>query len=83
MIPSTHERGYFNKKVERKASELKGKKALYSTCYYDEQSFWSIYNKARYDELKRKYGATIEDAVDTLEYLTCTIGPSWRTNSIQ
>ena len=55
MIPSTHERGYYNRKVECKARELGGLKALYSSSYYDEETFWSIYDKRRYDELKRRY----------------------------
>lgn len=54
-IPSTHEEGYFNRKVEQKAFELKGKKGLYSTAYYDEETFWTIYNRERYVELKQKY----------------------------
>jgi FAD/FMN-containing dehydrogenase len=56
-VPTTHEDGYFNRKVERKAFDLEGKKGLYSTAYYDEETFWKIYNKKRYDELKRKYDA--------------------------
>jgi len=55
VIPSTHERGYYNRKVECKARELGGLKALYSSSYYDEETFWSIYDKRRYDELKRRY----------------------------
>ena len=47
--------GYYNRMVERKARELGGKKALYSTAYYDEKTFWEIYNGKRYDELKKKY----------------------------
>ena len=54
-IPSAHEDGHFNKKVERKALELEGKKALYSTVYYDRETFRRIYGGNRYDELKRKY----------------------------
>ncbi len=47
--------GCLNRKVESKALELGGKKALYSTSYYDEETFWTIYNKERYQALKRKY----------------------------
>ena len=32
-------------------------KALYSTVYYDAETFWGLYNKRSYDELKRKYDA--------------------------
>jgi len=41
--------------VERKAVEFGGKKALYSAVYYDAETFWKIYNKARYDDLKARY----------------------------
>jgi FAD/FMN-containing dehydrogenase len=54
-IPTTHEDGYFNKKVEEKAFDLKGKKGLYSSAWYDEETFWKIYNRERYAELKQKY----------------------------
>jgi FAD/FMN-containing dehydrogenase len=54
-VPTTHEDGYFNKRVERKVFELNGKKSLYSTAYYDEETFWKIYNRERYFELKKKY----------------------------
>ena len=57
MVPTTHENGYFNKKIERKAVDLKGQKGLYSTAFYDPETFWRIYDKGRYDELKRKYDA--------------------------
>ena len=57
VVPSTHEPGHFNRKVERKARELGGIKGLYSTAYYDEETFWKIYDRARYHELKRKYDA--------------------------
>jgi FAD/FMN-containing dehydrogenase len=54
-VPTTHEDGYYNRKIEEKALELKGKKGLYSTAYYDEETFWKIYNRDRYFELKRTY----------------------------
>jgi FAD/FMN-containing dehydrogenase len=47
--------GYLNRKIEAKASALDGRKALYSRAYYDKETFWSIFNKKRYDELKSKY----------------------------
>ena len=54
-VPTTHEDGHFNRKIEDKALEFDGKKGLYSTAYYDEETFWKIYNRDRYLELKRKY----------------------------
>jgi len=58
LVATTHDRGYFNRKVEAKASELSGAKALYSSSYYDEQTFWSIYNRPRYESLRQKYDST-------------------------
>jgi len=31
---------------------------------------------------KELYGKTVEDAVDTLVYLTCMLTPAWRTETI-
>ena len=39
-VPSTQPDGHFNKKIEGKALALQGKKGLYSTAYYDEETFW-------------------------------------------
>lgn len=55
VIPSTHEPGYFNRKVEKRLVELGGKKGLYSTVCFDEPTFWQLYNKPCYDALKSKY----------------------------
>ncbi|MEA3291134.1 MAG: FAD-binding oxidoreductase, partial [Pseudomonadota bacterium] len=49
------EPGHVNRKVERKVAELGGVKSLYSDAYYDEAAFWNIYNRDRYQALKRKY----------------------------
>jgi FAD/FMN-containing dehydrogenase len=54
-VPTTHEDGYFNRRVESKMIELDGKKGLYSTAHFDRATFWSIYNKPAYDALKRKF----------------------------
>ena len=36
--------------------ELGGVKRLYPASYYDWPTFWSIYDKARYDQLKQAHG---------------------------
>ena len=54
-IPSAYGEGHFNKKIESRLPGLNGKKALYSTAYYDEETFWEIFNRTRYQELKKKY----------------------------
>lgn len=55
MVPTIHESGHYNKMIESKVAEFGGKKALYSTSYYDKDTFWSMYDKTRYDELKRTF----------------------------
>jgi hypothetical protein len=35
--------------------ELGGRKSLYSTSYYDRDTFWSIYGGETYRELKARY----------------------------
>lgn len=54
-IPTIHEEGYFNKKIERQTRDLSGFKSLYSTSYYSEDEFWSIFDKATYAKLKEAY----------------------------
>ncbi len=55
VIKTTHEDGYYNKRIETKVKELKGKKSLYSTSFYTKKEFWSLYNQKKYDLLKTKY----------------------------
>jgi FAD/FMN-containing dehydrogenase len=55
MIPTTRESGHYNKMIERKVAELGGRKGLYSTSYYDKDTFWSLYDQKRYGELKKIY----------------------------
>jgi FAD/FMN-containing dehydrogenase len=55
VIPSTHEKGHFNRKIERKTMDLGGAKGLYSSAWYDEAEFWSIYDHPRYTQLKQTY----------------------------
>ncbi len=68
IVPTTHETGYYNRMIERKIAELGGAKGLYSSSYYDRQTFWSIYDKARYDQLKTTYDP---DAVFPDLYAKC------------
>ena len=55
VVPTVHSSGYYNKKIEAKVAELGGTKGLYSTSYYDKETFWSMYDERRYDELKNTY----------------------------
>ncbi len=53
--PGKREAGYLNRKIEDKIRELGGVKSLYSDSYYDEDSFWSLYDGETYFALKQKY----------------------------
>ncbi|KAF9869845.1 FAD binding domain-containing protein [Colletotrichum karsti] len=46
-----------NRAIEAKVRELGGLKWLYAHNYYTEQEFWGIYDKGKYDGLRKKYGA--------------------------
>jgi FAD/FMN-containing dehydrogenase len=50
-----HERGHFNRKVERKVAELDGIKSLYSDSFFPEDEFWNTYGGATYRALKARY----------------------------
>jgi FAD/FMN-containing dehydrogenase len=47
--------GYLNRKIEKRVTQLRGLKSLYSDSYFTESEFWSIYNKPAYDALKARY----------------------------
>ncbi len=49
------EPGHHNRLVENKVAELSGIKSLYSDSFFDEESFWRIYDGAAYRGLKEKY----------------------------
>ena len=44
----------FSEVLERKVYELAGTKTLISRNHYDEQTFWSIYSKPRYEAAKAR-----------------------------
>ena len=46
---------WHNKNLENKVIELRGKKSLYSSAYYDKNMFWKLYNLKEYNKLKTKY----------------------------
>ena len=55
MLPSAGVDGFYNRKIERMALHLRGVKGLYSSAYYDEETFWGIYDRESYQALKEKY----------------------------
>ncbi|EIE97854.1 FAD-binding protein [Saccharomonospora glauca] len=48
-------RGEHNRAVEAKVTELGGRKSLYSEAFYDERTFWRLYNGTAYARLKHRY----------------------------
>lgn len=36
-------------------TELGGRKSLYSEAFYDERTFWRLYNGPAYERLKHRY----------------------------
>lgn len=53
--PSKYAKGHFNRLIEDKVLDLGGVKSLYSDAYYDEKTFWQLYDGEEYFRLKRKY----------------------------
>lgn len=47
--------GTHNRLIERAVVSLGGHKSLYSTSYFDEDEFWTLYNGKTYQELKNSY----------------------------
>ena len=48
-------RGFVNRRIERKVTDLGGIKSLYSDSYFTESEFWSIYDRPAYAALKARY----------------------------
>ncbi len=55
ILPSVGVEGFYNRKIERMALHLRGVKGLYSSSYYDQETFWNIYDRESYQRLKEKY----------------------------
>jgi FAD/FMN-containing dehydrogenase len=58
-VPLVHgekpEDGVKNRQIESKVTKLGGRKSLYSTAFYNENEFWSIYGGKDYEHIKKKY----------------------------
>jgi FAD/FMN-containing dehydrogenase len=54
-LPDGEKDGFFNRQVEAKVHQLKGRKSLYSTVFYDEETFWEHYDRSNYERLKERY----------------------------
>ena len=47
--------GQVNRQIEAMVTALEGRKSLYSTAFYDRDTFWSIYGGSAYQQLKDRY----------------------------
>jgi len=47
--------GLVNRQIEEMVTALEGRKSLYSTAFYDRDTFWSIYGGNAYQSLKERY----------------------------
>ncbi|MBI1351920.1 MAG: FAD-binding protein [Actinomycetales bacterium] len=47
--------GRVNRRIEEVVTKLDGRKSLYSTAFYDRDTFWSIYGGDEYAQLKQSY----------------------------
>jgi FAD/FMN-containing dehydrogenase len=47
--------GRVNRRIEEVVTKLDGRKSLYSTAFYDRDTFWSIYGGDDYAQLKQFY----------------------------
>ena len=56
-FPDQRKHIQLNRIIEKKVYELNGQKCLYAEAYYTEEEFWSVYDKDRYDALRKKYDA--------------------------
>jgi FAD/FMN-containing dehydrogenase len=54
-LPAGAADGHYNKLVEDEVSALGGRKGLYSTSFYTEDEFWTLYNGPEYARLKHDY----------------------------
>ena len=54
-LPGEEKDGFYNRQVEQWVDRLQGRKGLYSTAFYDEETFWRHYNGPNYKTLKQKY----------------------------
>ena len=54
-LPPGHGDGWHNRAIEKKVSQLGGRKSLYSTAFYPAEEFWEIYGGGAYEGLKKIY----------------------------
>jgi FAD/FMN-containing dehydrogenase len=54
LAPGQRE-GDVNRRIEAVVAQMGGRKSLYSTAYYDRDTFWATYNGVAYGTLKKTY----------------------------
>jgi delta24-sterol reductase len=46
-----------NRSIEHKGAEVGGLKWLYACNYYEEDEFWRVYDKVKYEKFRREWKA--------------------------
>lgn len=63
--------GELNRQLEVRLKELHGMKVPYSAAFYTEEEFWTLYDRKRYNELRKKWHAealsTVYDKIKRYE----------------
>jgi FAD/FMN-containing dehydrogenase len=54
VIPAGPEPAWYNRRVESATQSMGGRKALYSSSYYDQETFRSLYDDPQYQAIKRR-----------------------------
>jgi len=54
-LPAGAHDGFHNRAIEQKVASLGGAKSLYSTSFYDPETFWELYGGDSYRDLKERY----------------------------
>ena len=63
FIPDYNEFLRANRSIEKKLTQLGGKKWFYAHAYYSEEDFWHIYDKNKYQKLRRTYQTSYQPTV--------------------
>jgi hypothetical protein len=69
-----------NREVEQRLVGWQARKTLYAHAYYSREEFWRLYDRERYQALRRKYHAdtVFEDIYDKVAVTEAYGGAVWR-----
>jgi hypothetical protein len=61
----------YTRHLEAKCQEVGGRKMMYAQNHFSEDTFWKIFDKSAYDQLRREYSA--EEAFPSMYEKTCGV----------